>query len=52
MDGVGGGGVRGRRFGVTGVLNPPPRFVRGGVLCGCLMDMKGVQRLFFSYYHH
>ena len=40
-----------QRGGVRTTPPPPMRFVRGGVLCGCLMGRRGVQGLFLSYYY-
>ena len=32
------------------VSGPPLRFVRGGVLCGCLMGRRGGPKVVLSYY--
>ena len=39
--------VRIQRGGGVQTPPPPPRFVRGGVLYGCLVERRGVQRWFY-----
>ena len=44
--------VRIQRGGGGGNPPPPPRFVRGGVLYGCLVERKGVQMWFDLINYH